>query len=190
VSTSHASASIIMLIRHAEKPPDSPPPHGVSLDGHHEKDSLTVQGWQRAGALACLFAPTHGTPRTQGLAEPRFLYASNPHKHKSKRSQETLTPLARKLGLEINTDFTPGEEEALARDARTRSGVVLICWRHQHLPHIAHHLLGNNASAPQSWADDRYDVVWVLRLDPASRKYSFTAVAQRLLHGDAPIATW
>jgi hypothetical protein len=176
-----------MLIRHAEKPPDNPPPNGVTMDGQPDIESLTVRGWQRAGALACLFAPSFGTRRGHQLAEPRYLYASNPRKHRSKRSRQTLTPLARKLGLEINADFTPGEEQELASHARSRGGVVLVCWRHQHLPALAHHLLGDETTAPQEWSEDRYDLVWVFDLDPATDTYRFSQVAQNLLHGDSPI---
>jgi len=52
-----AVATKIMLIRHAEKPPNNPPPHGVDAKGDHDSESLIVQGWQRAGALTVYFAP-------------------------------------------------------------------------------------------------------------------------------------
>jgi len=96
-------------------------------------------------------------------------------------------PLARKLGLEINADFMPGEEEALARHARSCDGAVLICWRHQHLPAVAQHLLSDQTTAPQHWSEDRYDVVWVFDLDTATGTYRFSQAAQNLLHGDSPI---
>src|ERR687887_596933 len=83
-----------MLIRHAEKPPDSPPPYGVSDDGQPDAQSLTIRGWQRAGALAALFDPAFITSRKHRLLEPRYLYASNSHKHRSKRSRQTLMLLA------------------------------------------------------------------------------------------------
>jgi hypothetical protein len=178
-----------MLIRHAEKPPDSPPPYGVSDDGQPDAQSLTIRGWQRAGALAALFDPAFITSRKHRLLEPRYLYASNSHKHRSKRSRQTLMPLARKLGLEINADFSPGEEAELASHARSRGGVVLICWRHQLLPTLAHHLLGDGATAPQIWSDRRYDVVWVFDLEPSTQTYHFSQVAQNLLHGDSLVLT-
>ena len=91
-----ASASQIMLIRHAEKPPDAPPPHGVSAHGDHDGGSLTVRGWQRAGALVLLFTPGVAKALGHGLSVPNHLYCIS-HKHHSKRTRQTLTPLARKL---------------------------------------------------------------------------------------------
>src|ERR1700743_2749207 len=47
----------VMFIRHAEKPPGVPPYDGAGVDakGKKDKESLTVRGWQRAGALAKFF---------------------------------------------------------------------------------------------------------------------------------------
>ena len=58
------STSKIMIIRHAEKPPDSGGPFGVTAGGEKDAESLIIQGWQRAGALACLFAPRAGLCKT------------------------------------------------------------------------------------------------------------------------------
>lgn len=176
-------AAQIMLIRHGEKPPGDPPPHGVSAHGERDTESLTVRGWQRAGALASLFGPATDKDARHGLSVPRHLYACNPHKH-SKRTRQTLTPLARKLGIEINEDFSAGDEAELARHARERHGAVLICWRHHHLHTLAHHIVGDRTTIPQSWGEDRYDLVWVFDLDPATGIYVFREVAQELLDGD------
>ena len=66
----------IMIIRHAEKPPLSGPPFGVTAEGNQDVESLTIEGWQRAGSLACLFAPAHGPLQAPELATPGFLFAS------------------------------------------------------------------------------------------------------------------
>ena len=66
-------ATKIMVIRHGEKPLRTPPPYGVTAEGRREKESLTIRGWQRAGALAAFFAPTDGSFCDPILAQPQFL---------------------------------------------------------------------------------------------------------------------
>ena len=175
----------IMVIRHAEKPPGSPPPHGVDEEGEHESESLTVRGWQRAGALAALLATPDGTPRDAQLAEPRFIYASTPSKRNgSRRSLETVTPLAEKLSLRVNDSFSKHDYAEMLEEAFACRGVVLISWQHDFIPEIANVILGDRTTAPQEWDDQRYDVTWVFDRDPESGLYSFTQVPQNLLPGD------
>ncbi|HEV7591311.1 MAG TPA: hypothetical protein VGO40_24575 [Longimicrobium sp.] len=180
----------ILLIRHAEKPPTNPPPHGVTKHGDHDIQSLTVKGWQRAGALVCFFAPTNGPLQSPLLATPVVLFAAPPGSSGSEESQshrpvETVTPLAGKLGLSINTDFTKGQEVQVADAAMAQSGVALICWQHKDLNVIANRILGNATTAPQKWPGDRYDVVWVFDLQ-ADGSYTFAQLPQMLLKGDDP----
>ena len=178
-------ATKVMLIRHAEKPQDSPEVFGVTAEGHRDKESLTVRGWQRAGALAHLFAPPDGRFQDQSLARPQFLYASKPKRQNgSRRSMETITPLAEKLAIRINCNYMKFETGELLEEVRVCAGVVLISWQHDYLPEIASGLLGDEKTAPQQWPEDRYDVIWVLDLDPASGRYSFKQVPQLLLMGD------
>jgi hypothetical protein len=58
-----------MIIRHGEKPPKSPGKKGpcdVLMDGQPGNGkSLTVPGWQRAGALNAFFAPYILAEKTQ-----------------------------------------------------------------------------------------------------------------------------
>jgi hypothetical protein len=175
----------IMVIRHAEKPAASGSPHGVSPNGKEDPESLTVQGWQRAGALAVLFAPTHGALQNTGLAVPQVLFASQVTKHSSsERPQQTITPLCDKLGLKINTDYAKDDWSAMVNEALKSEGVVLICWEHQDIPSIANQILGNKTTAPQQWPGNRFDVVWVF--DRKAGAYEFNQVPQSLLAGDSP----
>jgi len=82
---------------------------------------------------------------------------------------------------------TPGEVAAAALQT---GGVVLIAWEHKRIAHLANALLGDERAAPQSWPDDRFDVVWAFDLDAASGKYRFAQCPQLLLAGDRadPIA--
>lgn len=178
-------ATKVMLIRHAEKPLGSSGPYGVSPEGERDKESLTVRGWQRAGALAQLFAPAGGIFQDESLARPQFLYASKPKRQNgSMRSVETITPLAEKLVIRINSNYTRSETAEMLADALACDGVVLICWQQEYLPEIANRILDDETTAPQDWHEDRYDVVWVLDLDPESGRYGFRQVPQLLLVGD------
>ena len=89
--------SKIMIIRHAEKPPNPPNktgPWDVQLDGKTgDGKSLIVQGWQRAGALSSFFAPYKSKPVNPEIVMPHHIYAANP-KGETQRPWETVTPLA------------------------------------------------------------------------------------------------
>jgi hypothetical protein len=182
---STSTAPLIMVIRHAEKPADTPPPHGVNTDGDHDKESLIVQGWQRAGALAPYFAPTRGPLQYTQLAKPQVLFASGLSESKSERPVETITPLAQKAGLTIDDTYSKGDESEVANAAMGQKVPVLICWQHQDIPAIANAILKNSPDkAPQSWPDDRFDLVWVFTLQNGT--YTFQQVPQMLLAGDSP----
>src|ERR1043166_1595016 len=99
-------ATKIMVMRHAEKPAKDGLPLGVSLEGERNSESLQTRGWQRAGALANLFAPTNGKIQNDSLAKPQFLYASKPLRRKgSRRPFQTILPLAEKLAIPINLNY-------------------------------------------------------------------------------------
>lgn len=178
-------ANKIMVIRHAEKPSNDSPDEGVTEEGERDKESLTVRGWQRAGALAALFAPAQNSFRHPSLAVPQFLYASKPiRRNGSRRPVETITPLAEKLAIRINTHFSKLESDQMLEEVFLCDGVVLICWQYELIPKIANYILGNNTIAPQHWPEDRFDMVWVFDKDAASARYSFKQVPQNLLMGD------
>jgi len=176
----------IMIIRHAEKPPDSGEPFGVTAEGVQDVESLIIQGWQRAGALACFFAPAHGPLQDAELATPQFLFASKSKSGGgSGRPVETITPLASKLGLTPKT-HKKSDIDKVAADAMACGGTALICWQHEDIPAIANVIVGNHTTVPQEWPGDRFDVVWVFALGTSRNSYSFHQVPQCLLAGDSP----
>jgi hypothetical protein len=181
----------IMVIRHAEKP--SGQFSGVTEAGMTNAHDLIVRGWQRAGALACLLAPAHGPLQSALLARPEFIFASaaaddpQPGDSKSRRPEETVTPLARLIGRDVDLSFSKGQEKAVAKAAQACSGPVLIAWQHENINAIANFILGSNEIAPQIWPDDRFDVVFVFTLDPSDGTYSFAQVPQSLLAGDSAV---
>lgn len=174
-------ASVIMLIRHAEKPDSGNA--GVELDGSQDDESLIVQGWQRAGALTVLFDPARGSLQSPDLTVPQFLFAAkyDPTKH-SKRPYETLQPLSLKLNLAINDDYKKDDYATMLTAAMACDGAVLIAWQHDDIPAMGQIILGDGGTVPQKWPGDRFDLVWVFTAQ--SGGYSFVQVPQLLLAGD------
>ena len=177
-----------MIIRHGEKP--SGHVAGVDESGASSGHHLSVRGWQRAGALACFFAPAHGPLQSPLLARPEFIFASAavddpvPGNSRSRRSEETVGPLAAVLGVAVDLRFSKGEEKALAAAAMACGGAVLIAWQHENIGAIAHAITGTRI-APHDWPSERFDLVFVFTLNPADGTYEFAQVPQRLLAGDS-----
>jgi broad specificity phosphatase PhoE len=188
-----ANATKIMLIRHAEKPLDSI--QGVDANGTDDPESLTVRGWQRAGALARFFAPLSAQFQHAGIAQPQFLFASGPvdkkqkkeagDGSKSQRPLETITPLSQLLDIQPNLGFVEGQETEVAADAAASAGVALIAWQHEAIPAIANAIPGVSGAIPSTWPGGRFDIVWVFALQ-STGGYAFSQVPQMLLAGDSP----
>jgi hypothetical protein len=179
-------ATKIMLIRHAEKPDRDAVPFGVTEKGLRNKEALAVRGWQRAGALAALLAPTDGHFQHRALAKPQFLFASKPLRRKgSRRPIQTIRPLAHKLEIDIKSDFERAEYESMLEQVFSCKGVVLVCWQREFIPEIDLHFLCGGIKVPSDWPEDRYDIVWVFDLDRRSGTYTFKQVPQDLLNGDS-----
>ena len=176
-----SAQNLIMIIRHAEKPPDSGKPYGITPDGTKDSHSLTVAGWTRAGALVELFAPDNGI-LPAGLAKPDRIYASGAGEN-GQRPIQTVTPLAAKLNYDLDTDYGKGDESKLAAEIATLSGTTLVSWEHEDIPDIVAALGTVTPAPPDSWPDARFDMVWVLAGGPAS--WTFRQVPQLLLAGDS-----
>jgi len=187
----------IMIIRPAEKPllTQTPNVNGVNVDGDIDQDSLIVQGWQRAGALAVLFAPSRGSLQDPNLATPNFIYAcSASNSDEVNRPEETVTPLIAKLTtpggtLMTNMDFEKDNVVGVAASVLGCWGGLLISWPHGKIPNLANQipLSPNSPPVPQGkWPSDRFDVVWVFDYDSSSGKYTFSQIPQLLLAGDSP----
>ena len=175
----------ILVMRHAEKPARDSAPFGVTRKGERSKESLEIRGWQRAGALANLLAPADNHFQNSQLAKPQVLYASKPLRRRgSRRPMETITPLAEKLAVKINTNFARSDFDEMIDEVFLCKGVVLICWQREYIPQIAAHILGKKAVAPSFWPEDRFDMIWVFELDRSGARYKFKQVPQKLLKGD------
>ena len=173
----------IMFIRHAEKPHEPPCENddGVKENGETDTESLTVQGWQRAGALAHFFS-------SQLPVRPNVIFASGiSDDSKSHRPKQTVTPLAELIKIDINTNHLKNDLKPLIDEVRKQTGIVLVTWEHRLIPSLVSEL-PSAPTVPKKWPDHRFDIVWVLDADGANWKFS--QIPQLLLAGDSskPIA--
>jgi broad specificity phosphatase PhoE len=153
-----AGATVVMVIRHGEKPEGKT--HGVDAQGREDDSSLTRAGWERARRLVELFDPASGPVRS-GLARPAAIYAAGANDEgEGTRTRETVTPLARRLGIPLDTSYGKGEEEELVEHVLARPGPALISWQHGEIPVIAEAFPKVTPTPPAKWPDDRFDVVW------------------------------
>ncbi len=162
----------VLLIRHAEKPPDD----AMSA-------SLSPQGQRRAQALPELFRKSAAHPNP--LPTPEFIFATKNSKH-SHRPVETVTPLARALGLALSTDIADEDFARLAAELlgkpKYAGKTVLVCWHHGTLPELARKL--GAADAPDHFKGSAFDRVWQITYDARGRA-AFQDLPQRLLPGDS-----
>ena len=169
--------------RHGEKPDPSSPLPGVDINGSPAgNNSLTEVGWNRARHLVDLFDPPGGTVRP-GLARPKLIYAAGANEGGSgERARETITPLAQRLGLPVNSSLGKGDEQTLAAQITAQPGPTLICWQHGEIPAIAAAFGSVNPAPPAVWPNERFDVVWTLTANGSG--WDFAQVPEMVLPGD------
>jgi hypothetical protein len=147
----------------------------VKKSGEPDKESLTVQGWQRAGALAHFFA-------SEADLRPDVIFSSGIGAgSESHRPKQTVMPLAKLLGIEINEKHLRDEVEPLMSDVEGCQGIVLVSWEHHRIPGLVA-LLKNAPAVPAKWPDDRFDIVWILHQN--GNGWDFTQKPQLLLAAD------
>jgi hypothetical protein len=166
----------LYLIRHAEKPTGQSA-QGIDEQGAPDKHSLTPLGWTRASALVGLF-----TSGQRGIAVPQHLFASSPDG--SRRPLETITPLAQKIGLPIDSTIAPDDAAGAAAAVTHTPGVTLMAWEHHAIPEIAKALGDVQPAPPSKWPGSRFDVIWVFTRSGAG--WQFSQIPQLLLDGDRP----
>ncbi len=148
-AASYLANSTVLVIRHAEKAPDS-------------GSSLTPLGFARAEKYARYFHPFEINGKAILIDA---LYAGS-DSTESIRPRLTLEPLSRATGLPLNTQFSTNEPEQLARalSEKPHGEHVLIAWRHKKIPSLLKALGADTAALlPEGlWPDSVYN--WVILL--------------------------
>ena len=166
-----AAPAEVLLIRHAEKPDSGP--------------DLNARGYQRAQALVQFFETS---PEVTRFGTPVAIYGAAPKKKGgSVRSIETVAPTAKALGLEVDTDYTKKDVEDAADEVMKTKAydgkTVLMAWEHKKIPDLA--AAFGVDDAPDTWASDVFDRVWVIDFDDDGNVTSFQNLPQHVLPGDS-----
>ncbi|OUM66364.1 hypothetical protein PIROE2DRAFT_40834, partial [Piromyces sp. E2] len=135
-------AKLVMIIRHGEKLND-------------EVTNLSPKGEARAACLINVFG-NNGT-----YVSPQKIYAQSPtEKKQSTRPKDTVEPLAKALGLQVDLSFTSGKVKKLANAiAMAPEEVVLVSWSNDKIEDIAEEFGIPN---PPKWDGSVFDEVWML----------------------------
>ncbi len=162
----------VLLIRHAEKPPDTE----MSVD-------LSAEGRKRAEVLPDMFKKNENHP--DPFRTPHFIFAAKDSKH-SHRCAETVGPLAKKLQITVNADFANEDYTKLAdeilNNPKYADKTILICWHHGTLQLLAEKLKA--IPAPDHWKGTVFDRVWQITYD-APTKATMMDLPQRVLPMDS-----
>ena len=148
-----ARNTLILLIRHAEKPEDGP--------------ELSPQGERHAQAYVRFFTHYHLGPK---LLTIDALFAAKDTEG-SIRPRLTLEPLAAELKLPLHTPYEDKQTKKMAEHLLSKKfdgETVVVCWKHSEILELADKL-GATARAlrpktqwPEEWPDSEYR--WVLQI--------------------------
>jgi hypothetical protein len=129
--------------------------HGNKDTQNRADTNLDQAGLARAMALPNILLKRYGQPVTIFAPQPI------PPNGDNIRSLQTITPTAIQAGVNINTQYTVGQEADLARflltDQSCNGKTVFVTWEHHHIPDLASALGIKN---PQKWQGKDFDSIW------------------------------
>jgi broad specificity phosphatase PhoE len=135
----------LLVMRHAEKPADESDPH------------LSPAGLARAETL-----PGRVRLLIGGMVDCVFAAKESSH---SDRPVETVTPLARAAGVDIDTDFRDKDYGMLAGQVLAQTKYdgrrIVVCWHHDNLPGFARALGAPVGTYPDPWPSQVFDLILV-----------------------------
>ena len=165
--------AVILLIRHAEKPPD-----GAGLTPAGELRAEAYVGWFKNLQL------------DSQLVKLDALFAAA-DSAKSHRPRLTIEPLSRALGMKIDTRFGDKHPEEFVRELRAQDHghCLLVAWRHGAIPALLRLLDADPAQLlpDAKWPDAVFDWMIELRFDEKGRLIPGAAkrINEKLMPGDS-----
>ena len=134
----------VVIIRHGEKPAEQ------SDSG----DNLSCQGQNRAMQLPAVLTKKFGKP------DYTYVPALKLDKNTThSRMFQTVTPLAVKYDLTINSKYDESELSDVAKSVLKKNGTVLMVWEHSAIPDLASAL---GVDKPPKWKGADFDSIWIV----------------------------
>jgi hypothetical protein len=180
--------SLVVCLRHGEKPADSEEKSdhvnddgpGLDVHGRVNKHSLTIRGWQRAGALSG--TQLGGQVPSSSIGSASLFVPDYGPDTKDHRPYQTISPLARRWGIKPELPGPADCVPSLRDRVLAASGPAVVCWEHDNLATFVGQLLGYEIK----WPSGRFDVFWLLHPGgTGADAWSCQQVDQALLPGDA-----
>jgi hypothetical protein len=141
IAQAPSAALKIIIIRHGEKPANG--------------DNLNCQGLNRSQLLPAVIVSKFGVPAFSYVPS---LIADSATKHA--RMFQTITPLAAKYNLTINSKFNGKDATGLATDIIKKQGEVLVVWDHKMIVSIINAFGVTDTNL--KWSDDDFDSIWII----------------------------
>ncbi|RFZ92813.1 histidine phosphatase family protein [Mucilaginibacter conchicola] len=141
----------VIIIRHAEKP----------VVG----DNLSCAGFDRAMKLPAVIKAKFGVPN--------YLYVPAPNTGKATkalRMLQTISPLAVKYNLPLNTNYDVTQTAKLANNIMKRQGTVLVVWEHDNIRGIIDAF--GIKTKKLKWAGNDFDGIWIVTFHNGSASLS------------------
>ena len=130
----------VVIVRHGEKP--------------HHGDNLSCTGINRSLQLPKVLNAKFGVPSYTYV--PKLgLGDSTLHS----RMFQTVTPMAVKYNLTINSKFDEKDTSHTAQDVMTKTNTVLMVWEHSVIPDLARSL---GVGDPPGWDGSDFDSIWII----------------------------
>lgn len=151
----------VLILRHCEK--DGP--ETVDEDGN---EHCNYVGYERAHFIPSLFATPGANSMHDKWPVPAALFALTLQRseHFNFREVETLTPLANKFGLQVQSDIGNTNHMVKTIFSGLASGgwcgkAVIVSWKHELFGNLAHQL--GCLDCPFTYPDQEFDEVWQLK---------------------------
>ena len=162
--------TVILVIRHAEKPADG--------------FGLTADGEARARAYSAYFKnlALDGQP-----LKPDYLFAAADSQG-SHRPRLTLEPTSHALSLPIDTRFKSKDVQEIADEIHSKphGQTILIAWHHGQIPNLLHALGADTRQLVPNdkWPENVFGWLIVLRYDSEGRLIDAKRINEKLMPDD------